>query len=44
MITIVGIVAVVMIILDGWTNKWEICRAIGHLFVNTWKKIANGLK
>lgn len=38
MIYIVGLVAIVTIILDGWTNKWEICKAVGHLFSNTWKK------
>jgi hypothetical protein len=43
MIKILGLVAVLMIILDGWSNKWEICKAIGHLFVNTWKKISGKL-
>lgn len=40
MIWIIGVVAVVTIGLDGWSNKWEITKAVGHLFRNTWKKIS----
>jgi hypothetical protein len=43
MIYLIGLVAVVMVILDGWSNKWQICKAIGALFANTWKKISGKL-
>ena len=42
MITILGLVLVVIIILDGWTNKWAIIKSIGTLFSNTWKKFTGG--
>lgn len=40
MIYIAGLVAVVTIALDGWSNKWAICKSVGTLFSNTWKKIS----
>ena len=38
MIKILGLILVVIIILDGWTNGWAIMKSIGTLFSNTWKK------
>ena len=43
MIKILGLVLLATIILDGWSNKWAICKAIGTLFSNTWKKISGKL-
>lgn len=39
MLTILGIIAVLTLILDGWTNKWAICKAVASLFSNFFKKI-----
>jgi hypothetical protein len=43
MIKILGLAMLLVIILDGWSNKWAIMKAIGSLFANTWKKISGKL-
>jgi len=43
MIKILGLAMFLVIVLDGWSNKWAIMKSIGTLFTNTWKKISGKL-
>lgn len=43
MITLLGLIFLVVIGLDAFINKWAICKSVGALFTNAWKKVSGKL-